>query len=263
MVWFDCRYPEYESATQEYWYTRAVLVAWPKMGRLERAEHIGISALLSLLEQTLQDGSWWRDDSQVQPLQPDPAQPQQPEADAQPASQLQAAAAQQAAGNSAAKHSITDTSAAAEASADAECTVLLAGDHPSQPSAKRQRTESATEHSPSTAARQPLDTVAAQAEVAAPASAAQQRPSQANEADTQHMHKLGALTAVVNSIDRELEALISKRDGETYADGHTSHHTRASFNFPLTAWQVCLTLCIPACICVPYDGCNYVCGALL
>ncbi len=53
-----------EGASREYWYHRAVLVAWPKSLRLSVAEAGGFNALVELLVQTLQDHTWWQSGAQ-------------------------------------------------------------------------------------------------------------------------------------------------------------------------------------------------------
>ncbi len=65
-----CRRTGNCGATKEYWYHRAVLVAWPKSVRLQVATQSGYPALLRLLNQTLRDPSWY-------PHEQQPQQPQQ------------------------------------------------------------------------------------------------------------------------------------------------------------------------------------------
>ncbi len=214
-----CRRTGNCGATQEYWYHRAVLVAWPKSMRLQVARAAGYPALLRLLSQTLRDPSWWRgqakteaeqpqpallqprpqSDQQLQVLpaqaqpaqtqaqQPEPQQPQQPQrpgTEARPASPLQPAASDPGtADNTAAAAAVTVT-VTAVAAADAACEVVLTVTDTSQPPAKRQKTDSTTEPSPAAAQPhqlrpQPPQSLQLQPALAEPAQPAQLQPNPA------------------------------------------------------------------------------------
>lgn len=173
------------------------------------AKSVGLPALLDLLEQTLQDASWWRGGGHLQPAQPEPEQQQQPE-------QPQAGQSQQS--TPASRGGVKRDTAAQEP--DASCHVSLTVGTVTRSAAKRHK---AIVVKPSAGAAAAHQTRANAADCTQPAASQQEELSRHTP---QQPHGSGTVPPAASTATATATQKACTQQGDNELQAEEEQHTR-------------------------------------